>query len=924
MLKRLLQDRPLGVKVTMITAIACAVAMVIGGIGFIAIDLTSFRARMSHDLETQAGLVGTNLSGAITFGDVPAMRETLAILQARPEIVMAAVYDAQGDLLASYVSDGAPETPAAHITRKRGLQADRQSLECTQDIVASGNNQGAIVLKSSLAPWFARLRGHAIVSIVLLAIGMGVVMLLSKRLQLVITEPIRQLAEAAESITNDRVYGLRVPSPGNDEFGRLVESFNAMLTEIERSQDALTSANEELEQRVESRTSELTQEVLERRRAEAALRTSEDRYRAFVQQSSEAIWRLEFREPIDLGVTESQMIQRCFDSAFLAECNDAMAQLYGLKRAEDLIGVPLGQLMDPQDNANIDMLLAFLRGGYRLVDAESHEATGADHERWFLNNMVGICEDGQLLRLWGTQRDITERKRVESALEDANAELEIAVDQARSLADSADTANRAKSEFLANMSHEIRTPMNGVLGMTGLLMETPLSPEQAELAETIRGSAQALMAIISDILDFSKVEAGKMTVENTEFDLRETIEDVMELMAPVAQERGIEFVNALPIPFPSRLAGDPTRIRQILNNLVGNALKFTAAGHVVVGLESVEETPDSFRFRLWVKDSGIGIPEDRQHAIFASFTQADGSTTRKFGGTGLGLAISQQLASLMGGSISVESEPWVGSTFSVHLQLPRVDDGVAPAPPSYSGACALWINGSATQSAWASLFKALGFDVLDAEGPETVAALAASENKHRLLVIDSSVVSGDSNLLTPYHDALIRGGVRILGVTVPGMRTRVALALAEYPAGTVANPPRLRAVLESLTALFADGPERRGTMADSVVTGHVLNTGTLQMLRDEDPDLAAELVEAFFESAEDVLSRVRDAIEAGDAHGVTTALETLQSGAQTVGAERLASVCGGLCSAPLREHVLDKLESEIGAVFLLMRPSKAA
>ncbi|MBN1323012.1 MAG: PAS domain S-box protein [Methanotrichaceae archaeon] len=381
--------------------------------------------------------------------------------------------------------------------------------------------------------------------------------------------------------------------------------------------------------------------ISDRRRAEKALKESEANLLRAEQVARFGNWEFDMAT----GMVHASLGAR---------------RIYGVGDEElsikDAQSIPIPECRPMMDEA----LLALIKEG-RPYDIEFKILRPCDGQFLDIHSMAEW--DPLRKAVFGVIHDITDRKRTEEELRRANKELERAITHANEMAGIAERANAAKSQFLANMSHDIRTPMNGVIGMAGLLLDTDLNPVQREFAEVVRISGETLLALIDDILDFSKIEARKMDLEKLDFDLRAALEEASEMLATSAHEKGLELVCQIDPRVPTLLRGDQRRLRRVIGNLGGNAVKFTEHGEVVIHAGLVYEDEGSVKLCFSIKDTGIGIPAERQDVLFTPFSQVDGSTTRKFGGTGLGLAISKELAELMGGEIGVESVCGAGSNF---------------------------------------------------------------------------------------------------------------------------------------------------------------------------------------------------------------------------------------------------------------------
>ena len=590
------------------------------------------------------------------------------------------------------------------------------------------------------------------------AVGLGSALLLAVGIWLVarqVTRPILDLATAATAVAGGDLSATAAVT-SRDEVGRLGRAFDDMTAQLRESVETL-------ERRVEERTGEL--------------RRQKQYFESLVEISPAAVVTMDRDERVSawnpaatrlFGFTPDEAIGQVIDDLIMA--TDAMrAEGHGV--ASEALASGRSSRMSQRSRKD---------GG--VVDVEIV--------------MVPLIVDGQHTGFYAVYHDITE-------LQAARRE--------------ADDANLAKSSFLAAMSHEIRTPMNAIIGMSGLLLDTPLADEQRDYAETIQGSGDALLTIINDILDFSKIEAGRIDLESAPFDLRRAIEGALDVLAPAAAKKGIELAFELDGAVPARLVGDAGRFRQIVLNLLSNAVKFTETGEVVVtgraSMATKEGSPGAgdppWEIAIDVRDTGIGIPPDRIDRLFQSFSQADSSIARRFGGTGLGLVISRRLAEAMGGSLTVDSAgvPGEGSTFRLRIVVPALPedaDEVAAdlLPVVFEGRHALVVDDNATtRRILVAHLRGWGMTAAEADSGATALALLGA-TRFDLVISDVRMPGMDGTTLATEIRAM-RPGPPLPVILLSSVGERLA---DDAPvAGNLIKPVKPTALRDLVASVLANG-----------------------------------------------------------------------------------------------------------------------
>ncbi len=586
-----------------------SIALILAGSAFITYEFLTARNRVVGELESQSRVIAQNSISALQFGDKDDAAAILKGLKANRDIISAGIFSIDSALMARYLRSDSLGAATVIPFQTGGVFQNENDLVLYREIQAVDGPLGVLYIQYDLRPTKAKFIKYLWITAGVLLTSFLISWLFSYRFQKLVSAPILELAHAVKKVSYEKDYDIRVASNRADEIGLLFDGFNEMLREIKIRDDRLNQHRANLEIEIERRTADL-------RKAKDEL----VRLASFPEMNPNPVIETTLAgEILYVNPTARKQIahlpEKGNDHPILQNCVQHIEELRQSKKK-------------------------FLY----------YEIT---YDGKFYQEQAGFVKGGEQVRFFLV--DITARKQAETELRFAR--------------DAAEGASRAKSEFLANMSHELRTPMNGVMGMAQLLLSTDLSADQKDFAETILNSSKALLSIMNDILDFSKIEAGKLEIETVGFDFKRLLHEVVYLLGPRAEENDVSLCLNYPESLPAWVAADSGRIRQVIMNLVGNAIKFSLHGNVDIRVTAEDISGSDALFSIEISDTGVGIPAAKLSHIFEQFAQADESTTRKFGGTGLGLAISKQLVELMGGWIDAKSNIGKGSVFTVSLPL---------------------------------------------------------------------------------------------------------------------------------------------------------------------------------------------------------------------------------------------------------------
>lgn len=504
--------------------------------------------------------------------------------------------------------------------------------------------------------------------------------------------------------------------------------------------------------------------------------------------------------------------------------------------------------------------------------------------------------------------DITERKSYES-------EIQAAREKAEYLRQEAEAAKEARGDFLANMSHELRTPMNGIIGLSDMLIDKGLRGEKQTMIEAVNSSARNLLILLNDILDFSKIEAGELTMENIPFDMRAVVKQIEFLQKPMASQKGLVMNSEIDANVPALLIGDPSRLQQILNNLISNALKFTEAGSVSLSVYGQEGQKGDFVTRIVVRDTGIGIAEDKQKTIFQKFQQADASTARKYGGTGLGLAITKDLVEMMGGTLEMDSKLGIGTTFTVTLSLPVSNKEVVGAAQEQIG-----VQGVINRAARILLvddhpvnllvlrqaMQKFGIENFDEASSGKQALSLFQKNKYDLIIMDCQMPEMDgydaAMKIRECEDSASRPV--ILAATADAMKGAEEKCKAAGMDDYISKPidwKKLQHMLQRWLPGTADkkepaqealpGTDETAEQTDKDRGAEIIDWDHLKMFTSDDPEFENEVIQVFVENLKTDITEMHKSLKARDYVGWDSWVHKLYGSSSNVGANALAAVC---------------------------------